>query len=328
MFGNDNSSDFVHCLSTPKKGNGSRGRPRVSPSTRKAKEQAISRTRREESISNSYEKERTIVILYNKPPNTITSHESQDSRLTVYEDIQSMRGFLSTSQSKKTDAGISFEEDTATSTAFQKATGIRSKLNAIGRLDADTSGLLLLTNDGRLLNYVTNPDATIEDHEYFSGHSDGTQPTTKVITKTYEALIMGHHTEESLGPIRCGVDIGKGYVTKPLLNQDDLQVLEHPNHKSTVVSITICEGKNRQVRKMFHAIGSGVMKLKRTRIGEHLTLEGLNEGEWRMLTDDEVQHYLRWNPRDIAAPTPTRLSPVRNRGNGNPNKSKRKRRRR
>lgn len=325
FLGNDDSSEFVHCFSSPNKGRGARGRPRVSPSTRKSKEQAISRPRRETSISNSYEKERTVVILYNKPPDTITSHESQDSRLTVYEDVQSMRGFLSTSQSEGMDVGTSFEGGTDTSTAFKKVTGIRSKLNAIGRLDADTSGLLLLTNDGRLLNYVTNPDAKIEDHEYFS---DGTKPATKVVTKTYEALIMGHHTEESLGPIRNGVDIGKGYITKPLLNQDDLQVVEHPNHKSTVVSITISEGKNRQVRKMFHAIGSGVMKLKRTRIGEYLTLEGLNEGEWRILTDDEVQHYLRWNPRDIVAPIPTRLSPDRKRRNSNSNKSTRKRRRR
>mmetsp|Transcript_37664 Transcript_37664/g.42464 ORF Transcript_37664/g.42464 Transcript_37664/m.42464 type:complete len:103 (-) Transcript_37664:1392-1700(-) len=68
-------------------------------------------------------------------------------------------------------------------------------------------------------------------------------------------------------------------------------IIEHPNHKSTIVSITISEGENRQVRKMFHAISSGVMKLQRTKIGEH------REGEWRILTDHEVQHYLNWKPR-------------------------------
>jgi 16S rRNA U516 pseudouridylate synthase RsuA-like enzyme len=227
------------------------------------------------------EKERTIVILYNKPPNIITSHESQDSRETVYEDIQSMMGFSPPSQSSDLDTSRNWrrncleENKFAASAAFEEATGIRSKLHAIGRLDADTTGLLLLTNDGRLVHHVTNPDAKIQDHEYYSNSSGGMQSTTNIINKTYQALIMGHHTEKSLRPIRHGVDIGKNYVTKPLLHPDDLQVLEHPNHKSTIISITIGEGKNRQVRKMFHAIGSGVMKLKRTRIGEHLTLEGL-----------------------------------------------------
>jgi len=247
--------------------------------------------------------ERTIVILYNKPPNVITSHESQDSRSTVYEDIQSMRGFLPSPRS------INIDSNTCTPTSsrntnenencnssqrqqpqqqqqqqnqfatvaadFEEATGIRSKLHAIGRLDAETTGLLLLTNDGRLVHHVTNPDAKTEEHEHYADSSSDSFTTTTIINKTYRALIMGYHTEESLQPIRCGVDIGKKYVTKPLLGGDDLQVLEHPNHKSTIVSITISEGKNRQVRKMFHAIGSGVMKLQRTRIGEHLTLEGV-----------------------------------------------------
>lgn len=302
----------------------------ASSSPRNIRPKAATRSRPEVSTSNA-KKERTIVILYNKPPNIITSHESQDSRSTVYEDVQNMRGFLSGSQSPDKDAGSSLlDTGSASSVTFEKATGIRSKLHAIGRLDADTTGLLLLTNDGRLVNYVTNPDANIQDHELYRDPSDDapTPPDTKIVNKTYQALIMGHHTDESLQSIREGVNIGKGYVTKPLLNKDDLQIIEHPNHKSTIVSITIGEGKNRQVRKMFHAIGSGVMKLKRTRIGKHLTLDGVNEGEWRILTDDEVRHYLRWNPRDIVPPTPTRVHPGRRKQNGNSQKSNRRRRRR
>ena len=206
--------------------------------------------------------ERSVVILYNKPPNVITSHKSDDSRPTVYEEIQSMRGFL---PSDLNQPNLNFEQ----------ATGIRSKLHAIGRLDADTSGLLLLTNDGRLLHHVTNPNAKTEEHEHYlvsTSTTTMTTPTAPIINKTYRALIMGCHTEESLEPIKNGVDIGSNYITKPV---DDLQIIEHPNHKSTIVSITISEGKNRQVRKMFHAIGSGVMKLQRTKIGEHLTLEGV-----------------------------------------------------
>lgn len=225
--------------------------------------------------------ERSVVILYNKPPNVITSHKSDDSRSTVYEEILSMEGFLprdSTSISTQCSGQL----------AFELATGIRSKLHAIGRLDADTSGILLLTNDGRLLHHVTNPKAQTQEHEHFVSTS------TTIIKKTYRALIMGLHTEESLQPIKYGIHIGSNYVTEPV---DDLHIIEHPNHKSTIVSITISEGKNRQVRKMFHAISSGVMKLQRTKIGEHLTLEGVREGEWRILTDHEVQHYLNWRPR-------------------------------
>jgi len=223
--------------------------------------------------------ERSVVILYNKPPNVITSHKSDDSRSTVYEEILSMEGFVPRDSTPTRRSG---------QLAFELATGIRSKLHAIGRLDADTSGILLLTNDGRLLHHVTNPKAQTQEHEHFDSTS------TTIIKKTYRALIMGLHTEESLQPIKCGIHIGSNYVTKPV---DDLHIIEHPNHKSTIVSITISEGKNRQVRKMFHAISSGVMKLQRTKIGEYLTLEGVREGEWRILTDREVQRYLNWKPR-------------------------------
>jgi len=260
---------FVHGLSASKSGNLVKAGSASFPSRRSGRHNVVSTTRRETVVSAKSKNERTIVILYNKPPNVITSHESQDARSTVYEDIQSMGGFLPTSNvddrngNEKGNQPVSFEE----------ATGIRSKLHAIGRLDADTTGLLLLTNDGRLVHHVTNPDSKTQEHEYYPGSSNA---STTIINKTYQALIMGHHTEESLEPIRRGVDIGKNYVTKPLLGEDDLQVSEHPNHKSTIVSITIDEGKNRQVRKMFHAIGSGVMKLKRTRIGDHLTLDGVD----------------------------------------------------
>jgi 16S rRNA U516 pseudouridylate synthase RsuA-like enzyme len=210
--------------------------------------------------------ERSVVILYNKPPNVITSHKSDDSRSTVYEEIQSMRGFLPSDDNTPT-------APSQLDVNFEQATGIRSKLHAIGRLDVDTSGLLLLTNDGRLLHHVTNPNAKTEEHEhYFVSTSTTTTTTAPIINKTYRALIMGCHTEDSLEPIKHGVDIGSNYVTKPV---HDFQIIEHPNHKSTIVSITISEGKNRQVRKMFHAIGSGVMKLQRTKIGEYLTLEGV-----------------------------------------------------
>jgi len=178
--------------------------------------------------------------------------------------------------------------------SFQKATGIHSKLHAIGRLDADTTGLLLLTNDGGLVHHVTNPTAA-------SSKGGG-----KKLVKTYEALIMGYHTldenEESSTKLRGlldGVDIGKKYggMTLP---PEDLEVLDHPTTKTTLVRISISEGKNRQVRRMFHAINSGVIRLHRSRIGE-LDLGMLDGGEgcWRMLTEEEVLKGLGWKCRYI-----------------------------
>jgi len=244
--------------------------------------------------------ESTVVLLYNKPANVVTSHvHSEDARPTVYDEIQSMKGFVASKEEL----------------SFQEATGIQSKLHAIGRLDAETTGLLLLTNDGRLVHHVTNPSAK---------HDDNQQKTTpKVITKTYQAWIMGHQTEETLEQVRQGVDIGAKYggMTKPV---HDLQILERPNHKSTVVSLTISEGKNRQVRRMFHAIGSGVMKLHRTAIGQDLTLDGVQEGEWRILSSEEVRHALFYEPRELIAdnqqqtPQKQRRQPPSGRSNHNP----------
>jgi pseudouridine synthase len=236
-------------------------------------------------VPRSLPPERSVVILYNKPPNVVTSHVSEDSRPTVYDEIQSMRGFV---QAKN----YTTIHDVPSPFTFEEVTGIRSKLHAIGRLDADTSGLLLLTNDGALVHHVTNPKA-LQHHK----------PNGASITKTYEALIMGHHTDESLVAVRNGVDIGKKYggMTQPV---HELKILSHPNHKSTLISITISEGKNRQVRRMFHAVGSGVMKLRRTLIGDDLSLQDVDEGQWRLLTDDEVQKALNWQPRIISQEIP------------------------
>ena len=164
LLSGEHSLRTANCLATPKRNRGSAGRSHQSQN-----QNALSRPRQKESVWSLQENERTIVILYNKPSDIITSHVSQDSRLTVYEDVQSMKGFLPPSHSGGMSARTSIEENRpAASTSFEKATGIRSKLHAIGRLDADTTGLLLLTNDGRLVNYVTNPDAKVQEHKPLS----------------------------------------------------------------------------------------------------------------------------------------------------------------
>jgi pseudouridine synthase len=235
--------------------------------------------------------ERTVVILYHKPSNVITSHSNNDEapnsvserRRTVYEDIYSMNGLIPTGSTEGQIHQITHKN----SRDFQQATGIRSKLHAIGRLDADTTGLLLLTNDGNLVHRITNP--TSKDASNFD---------QKPIQKTYEAIIMGYHTLPSnqLSVLLTeGVALPQkhGGQTKPV---DNLTILSHPSRTTTCVSITISEGKNRQIRRMFHAVGSGVMKLHRVSVGE-VTLGNLKEGEWRLLSEDEVLRDLGYKCR-------------------------------
>ena len=175
---------------------------------------------------------------------------------------------------------------------LEDVTGVESEWNAIGRLDADTTGLLLLTNDGALVHHVTNRNAKTNARAGSPG-------------KTYEARIMGFHENDSpvLEKLRLyGVDIGSKYggLTQPV---PDLAVVSHPTPKTTLVTLTLYEGKNRQVRRMFHAVGSGVMKLRRTAIGDKLSVAGLEEGQWRVLSDKEVRSALNWEPRNFETKT-------------------------
>ena len=257
-------------------------------------------------------REKTVVLLYNKPANVITSHSSADlapeadasGRMTVYQDVMSMGGYVPGSTQ-----------------SFQEVTGIQSKLHAVGRLDADTTGLLLLTNDGGLVHAVTNPNAKITN----PAGAPGDSPSQKLVTKTYEALIMGHHEMETSTALQQilneGVDLGaKIGRAEPAV---DLQVLSHPTAKSTLVEITIAEGKNRQVRRTFHAVGSGVMKLRRTRIGNGLELGELEEGQWRVLSDEEIEKQLGWQVRYLDERRNNAKKPLRQRRKTN---SRRRRR--
>ena len=131
----------------------------------------------------------------------------------------------------------------------------------VGRLDIATEGLLILTNDGELAYRLMNP--------------------TSEIPKTYLARIEGTLTEKDLNPIRSGVELD-GYLTKKC----KAHIVE-TNKAYTKVHITITEGKNRQVRRMFESIGRNVEFLKRVSIG-NLKLTGLDRGEVRKLTENEI----------------------------------------
>ena len=291
----------------------------------KAKKSTITQGEYLQNLKNK--KEKTVVILYYKPKNVITSHsnsdavsqkednhshDNHDKRRTVYDDIMSMKGYLGSN-------------DSTHALTFEQVTGIQSKLHAIGRLDVDTTGLLLVTNDGGLVHHVTNPTASTKHKSSSEGCNDSmNNNNNQIISKTYQAVIMGHHTLPSMPTntkdiidnletydlkqykllqLYHGIDIGAKYggMTKPV---DDIQILNHPTKKSTLVSITISEGKNRQIRRMFHAIGSGVMSLHRVNVGRiNLNMLSANgnmngkEGCWRMLSDEEILDGLGWNVR-------------------------------
>lgn len=139
------------------------------------------------------------------------------------------------------------------------------RIYPVGRLDYDSEGLIILTTDGELAQHLTHP--------------------SNEVPKTYLVKIEGTITEAGLNPIRSGVDIG-GYVTKKC----KAHIVE-TNKEYTKIHVTITEGKNREIRKMFEAIGKEVTLLKRIKIGE-LNLRGLDRGAYRKLTKQEVAYLL------------------------------------
>jgi len=134
---------------------------------------------------------------------------------------------------------------------------ISERVYPVGRLDFDSEGLLLLTNDGDLMNKLLHPKFKIE--------------------KTYRAKITGNITEDKLNLLRAGIELEDG-LTLParifLLNP-------------STVEITIHEGRNRQVRRMFAAVGHEVISLRRIKFA-NLTLQGVKVGKFRYLTKEEI----------------------------------------
>ena len=138
------------------------------------------------------------------------------------------------------------------------------KIFPVGRLDYDTTGLLLLTNDGELANKLTHP----------SGH----------VEKTYYAKIDGIITKDEIKQLESGVLLD-GVKTKKA--KAKIKKIDKPNNKS-YVELTISEGRNHQVKNMFFKVNHKVLKLKRTSYA-FLDLTGLSTGEYRMLSIKEVK---------------------------------------
>lgn len=140
---------------------------------------------------------------------------------------------------------------------------VKERIYPIGRLDYDTSGLLLLTNDGELANKLMHPRYKVY--------------------KTYIAKIKGRINSTDVGWLRHGIKI-ENYTTSPAI----VDVLSSDT-KITKVRISIYEGKNRQVRKMFKAVGKDVISLKRVSFGS-IEIKDLHIGEWKYLSEEEIKY--------------------------------------
>ncbi len=170
-----------------------------------------------------------VYIMLNKPKGYVTTTEDEQSRPTVLDLVRD----------------------------------IDQRLYPIGRLDFNTSGLLLMTNDGDLAYRLTHPK-----HKIY---------------KTYRARVNGVLSQEKVAMLRKGVDIG-GFIT----SRANVKILKQAE-RSTIIEIQIYEGKNRQIRKMCAAVGNKVIDLERVAVGD-LELRHLKVGHYRKLTREEVEY--------------------------------------
>lgn len=150
------------------------------------------------------------------------------------------------------------------------------KLHPVGRLDFNTEGLLLLTNDGDFTNFVTAARNRVE--------------------KVYEVKVKGVPTEGAIARLRRGVTLDDGTRTAPATIK-----LLHETDTNAWYEVLLHQGRNQQVRRMFELIGHTVIKLRRVRIGA-LTDEHLKPGYWRFLSPGEVSRMMKKNDRRPRSP--------------------------
>lgn len=156
-------------------------------------------------------------------------------------------------------------------TVAELVTGVGRRVYPIGRLDMDSDGLLLLTDDGELANRLTHPR-----HE---------------IPKIYHVTVKGSVSDEKLETLRGAMTID-GYTILPV--QTDRIATDGGN---TVLQMRLFEGRNRQIRKMCEQVDLKILRLCRVAIGE-LKLGDLDVGKWRQLTKKELD-YLQKNPKNL-----------------------------
>ena len=157
----------------------------------------------------------------------------------------------------------STSDDKDRKTVINLMRGVHYRVFPIGRLDYDTEGLLLLTNDGDIANILTKPNSEVK--------------------KTYIVHIEGPINKDEIKKLSSGVDIGD-YITRPC----SVELME-TNETQSKLKVSITEGKNRQIRKMFSSIGKEVTFLRRIQIGD-IKLGGLSRGEYAPLNQKEIRY--------------------------------------
>lgn len=167
---------------------------------------------------------------------------------------------------KPTGYMTTVSDEQGRATVMELVSDISKRLYPVGRLDCNTEGLLLLSNDGDFTYKVTHPKHKLE--------------------KTYEVFVSGNAEKNAIKKLEQGVWID-GKKTAPAV----VDIVDYGKN-SAVLSITIHEGRNRQVRKMCASVGFKVMGLKRVSEGG-LTLGNLPLGRWRHLTEAEVERILK-----------------------------------
>jgi 23S rRNA pseudouridine2605 synthase len=156
----------------------------------------------------------------------------------------------------------------------------------VGRLDAESTGLLLLTNDGELTNHLTHPRYGVP--------------------KTYRAVVEGGVTEDVLADLAKGVWLadehsGQGFKARASNIRITKRIRERGRGDKTILEITLREGRNRQVRRMLAKVGHKVRDLTRIKMGP-LTLQGLAPGKFRTLTPREVRELREYTKRKPVQP--------------------------
>ena len=150
-------------------------------------------------------------------------------------------------------------------TARTAGTKIAERLVPIGRLDKDSEGLLLMSNDGTLVNELTHPRF---NH-----------------TKTYFVKVAGRWSAEKLKTLRLPLTLDDGYTIRPV----PVEVVEEWENNTRLLKFVLSEGRKRQIRKMCSAAHLVVLTLKRVKVGNFELPRDLQPGEWRDLTDEELK---------------------------------------
>ena len=157
----------------------------------------------------------------------------------------------------------SVKDDKGRKTVLDLVPNISERIYPVGRLDFDSEGLIILTNDGELTNLLLHPKFKIE--------------------KTYRAKIFGELTDEKIKKLRAGIELDDGLTAPAKI------FLISREKNFSVAEITIHEGRNRQIRRMFAATGCEVKKLRRIKFAD-LNLNGVEVGKFRRLTSKEIKN--------------------------------------